>query len=155
MTASMTGIKGGGLNDGEDDVYGVLPRLRHPPEPVYPNIIFLREKRNKRNKTKPDVVGLYQDMIRYSISPKYRNKLQEQKGFRVDDMGRWLLHNNPYLMERYSGSKSKAGETKILKDFRDTIKRYLEHLEKWYIVRKENVEAKNGIPTWLYRYDRV
>jgi hypothetical protein len=155
MTASMAGIKERSPND-EDDEYGILPRLRHPPEPVYPNIIFLREKRNKRNKTKPDVVRLYQDMIRYSISIEYRDKLQEQKGFKVDDMGRWLLHHNPYLMERYSGSKSKAGETKILKDFRDTIKRYLEHLKNWWIVHKEDViDAKDAIKTRLYRYGRV
>jgi hypothetical protein len=145
MTASMTSIKERSLND-EDDEYDVLPRLRHPPEPVYPRIIFLREKRNKRNKTRPDVVRLYQDMIRYSMSPKYRGKLQEQKGFGVDDIGRWLLYNNPYLMERYSGSKSKAGEIKILKVVRDTIKRYLEHLGKWWIVSKEKR---------LYRYGRV
>jgi hypothetical protein len=157
MTASMTGIKERSLNDEDDgyDDYDILPRLRHPPEPVYPNIIFLREKRNKRNKTKVDVVRFYQDMIRYSISPKYHDKLQEQKGFKVDDMGRWLLHHNPYLMEYYSGSKSKTGETRILDSIRNTIKRYLEHLEKWWIVSKEDVDAKNGIKTGLYRYGRV
>src|SRR5215216_5036967 len=102
---SMTGINQRSLNDedeGYDDYY-VLPRLRHPPEPVYPSIIFLSEKPNKRNKTKPEVIRLYQDMIRYSVSSQYRDKLQKQKGFGVDDMGRWLLHNNPYFRQRYSG----------------------------------------------------
>ena len=94
-------------------------------------------------------------MIRYSISSEYRDMLQEQKGFKVDDMGRWLLHHNPYLMECYSGSKSKTRETTIKDNIRNTIKRYLEHLEKWYIVYKEDVNAKNGLKTGLYRYDRV
>jgi hypothetical protein len=85
-------------------------------------------------------------MIRYSVSRQYRDKLQKQKGFRVDDMGRWLLYNNPYFTARYSGSASKAGETKILKYIRDTAKRYLEHLGKWWIVRREKR---------LYRYERV
>jgi hypothetical protein len=58
-------------------------------------------------------------------------------------------------MERYSGSKSKAGETKNLKDFRDTTKRYLEHLEKWLIVREEDAHNKNRIKGRLYRYGRV
>jgi hypothetical protein len=130
-------------------------RLRHPPEPVYPNIIFLREKPNKRNKTKPDVVRLYQDMIRYSISRQYRDKLQKQKGFGVDDMGRWLLHNNPYFKKRYSGSKAKTGELRKLKVIRDTTKRYLEHLGKWWIVKKGDADPKNRIKGWLYRYGRV
>ena len=139
----------------EDNGYDILPRFRHPPEPVYPNIIFLRERPNKRNKTKPDVVRLYQDMIRYSISRQYRDKLQEQKGFGVDDMGRWLLHNNLYFKKRYGGSESKTGELRKLKVIRDTTKRYLEHLGKWWIVKKEDADLKNRIKSWLYRYGRV
>jgi hypothetical protein len=127
-------------------------RIRHTSGAVNPNVIFSPEDDKTKKAT---VARLYQDMIRYSVSSEYHNKLQEQKGFKVDDMGRWLLHHNPYLMERYSGQKAKTRETTILDNIRNTIKRYLEHLNKWYIVRKEDVDAKNGIKTELHRYDRV
>jgi len=136
-------------------------KIRHPSRNVYPKIIFLREG----DKTKMGrVARLYQDMIQYSISRQSRDMLQKQKeqgepkGFRVDKITRWLLDHNPYFIDRYSGSKSKTREYIIKANIRDTIKRYLENLEKWRIVKKlqlVDAETQNGTRTWLYGYGRV
>ena len=117
-------------------------RVRHPSGVVSPNIIFSREDDKTKKTMRSEVARLYQDMIRYSVSPEYHDKLQKQKGFKVDDMGRWLLHHNPYLIGHYSGSKAKTRETDSLDKIRNTIKRYLEHLKKWWIVRKEDITPK-------------
>jgi hypothetical protein len=140
-------------------------KVRHPSGTVYPKIIFLHEKHDKRDKTKETRVSrLYQDMILYSLSSGYHDMLQKQKeqgepiGFKIKNIGYWLLHHNPDFIDRYRDSMSKTRESIILSNIRNTIDGYLENLEKWCIVKRlqeVDAETRNGTKTPLYRYGRV
>ena len=140
-------------------------KVRHPLRTVYPRIIFLHEKHDKRDKTKQTRVSrLYQDMILYCTSSEYHDMLQKQKeqgqpiGFKIRNIGYWLLHHNQDFLYHYSGSMSKTREFSIFSSIRNTIDRYLESLEKWYIVKRlpeVDADTRNGTKTPLYRYERV
>jgi hypothetical protein len=146
------------------DIHITEPKIKHPPEPVHPNIIFLGIGEGDKADMGRGFARLYRDMIRYSISSEYHNMVQEQKeqgepiGFTVTDIGYWLLDHNPDYIDYYSGSKSKTPGYIVLANIRQTLKSYLEHLGKWCIVKRlQEVDAKtrNGTKTWLYGYGRV
>jgi hypothetical protein len=146
------------------DVHITGPKIRHPPEPVHPNVIFLGIGEGDKADMSSGFARLYQDMIRYSISSEYRNMLQKQKeqgepiGFTVTEIGYWLLDHNPDYIDYYSDSKSKTPGYIVLANIRQTLKSYLEHLGKWCIVKRlqeVDAETRNGTKTPLYRYGRV
>jgi hypothetical protein len=66
-------------------------------------------------------------MILYSVSSEYRDVLQKQKeqgepiGFKIKNIGYWLLHHNPDFIDHYSDSMSKTRESIILSNIRNTI----------------------------------
>jgi hypothetical protein len=92
-TTTMTGLMKSTQNkEDEDDALG--PKIRHPSGCVFPNVIFLREKHDKTKLS--GAARLYQDIIQFSLSREY-NKLQQEEhreGFKVTDIGNWLLDNN-------------------------------------------------------------
>jgi hypothetical protein len=155
MTTTMTSIKKRTPEQAyEDDTLG--PRARHPSGTVYPNLIFSHEH------DEVAVARFYQDMIRYSISHQYREKIQKQKeegqpnGFKIYDIGDWLINHNLDYIDYYSGSKSRTPRKK--NNIYKRVARYLENLEKWLIVKKlQQVDAdtRNGTKPWLYGYGRV
>ena len=67
------------------------------------------------------------------------------------------MHHADYI-DYYSGSKSKTLDGSKLDSIRQTLKSYLEHLQKWGIVKRlQDVDAEsgNGTKTPLYGYGRV
>ena len=110
MTSSTKSIQSE-ENYYKDDNLG--PKNRHPPGSAYPNMIFLCEKHDKTKMN--GVARLYQDIIQYSLSGEY-NKLQQEEqreGFKITDIGNWLLSH-----------------------VSNRIKRYLDNLEKWGLILK-------------------
>jgi hypothetical protein len=140
------------------------PKFRHPPEPAHPNVIFSGIAEGDKADMGRGFARLYRDMIRYSISPQYHEVRQKQKeqgepiGFKIKNIGYWLLDRNPDYIDYYSGSKSKTPDGRILDNIRQTLKSYLDHLQKWCIVKRlqeVDAETQNGTKTWLYGYGRV
>jgi hypothetical protein len=138
--------------------------LRHSPEPTYPNVIFSGIGEGDKADTGRGFARLYRDIIRYSISSEYCNMRQKQKeqgepiGFKIKNIGYWVLDHNPDYSDYYSGSKSKTPDYIKLDSIRQTLKSYLDHLKKWCIVRmlqEVDAETRNGQKTWLYGYGRV
>jgi hypothetical protein len=110
----ITDTKKSSIDDEEYDENDIIgPKFRRPSGPIHPKVIFLRERRDKTEMSR-GFARLYQDMIRYSILDEYRDILQKQKqqgqpeGFKVSNIGRWLLRHNPDFIDYYSGSKSKV-----------------------------------------------
>ena len=128
----MTSIKRISADDQNDDVLG--PKFRHRLGPVNPNVIFSREH--------DKAARLYQDIILYSISHQYHDLLQKQKeqgqprGFKVNDIGDWLLDHNPDYIEYYTDSKSRIPKGRRKNNIYKRVIRYLDNLEKWFIVKR-------------------
>jgi phage FluMu protein Com len=156
-TTTMTGlVKRTQNKENEDDKFG--PKIRHPSGHVFPNVIFLREKHGKTKLS--SAARLYQDIIQYSLSEEY-DKLKEEEqreGFKVTDIGNWLLDKNQDYFNHYKGSNSKIREKSKLESISKRIKRYLDNLERWGIIRKVrqvDADTYNGTKTWLYGYGRM
>jgi hypothetical protein len=133
MTSSTKSIQSE-ENYYKDDNLG--PKNRHPPGSAYPNMIFLCEKHDKTKMN--GVARLYQDIIQYSLSGEY-NKLQQEEqreGFKITDIGNWLLDYNHDYVNYYTDSKAKTRGEKKLSHVSNRIKRYLDNLEKWGLILK-------------------
>ena len=153
----MTGLTKNSQNEEyEDDTSG--PRIRHPSGTPYPKFIFLREKNDIHKLS--SAARLYQDIIRYSISPEY-NKLQQhehRQGFKITDIGDWLLDNNQDFFNHYKGSDAKVRDRRKKENVYNRIKKYLANLEKWGLIRgleKVDPDTRNGQKTWLYGYTEL
>jgi hypothetical protein len=111
------------------DVHIKGPKFRHPSGLVYPNVIFLGICEGDKADTGRGFGRLYRDMIRYSISPEYHEMRQKQKplGFKIKNIGYWLLDHNPDYIDYYSGFKSKTQDGIILDNIRQTLKSICEN----------------------------
>lgn len=131
----------------DDDIKG--PKIRHPSGPTYLDIIFLKDESDE-TKRLSSAARLYQDIIKYSFLTKKR------PGFKITDIGHWLLKSNQDYVNHYkrSNDNKKTNATK-LNGINKRIKRYLENLEQWGLIHKlyrVDSDTRNGLKTWLYNY---
>jgi hypothetical protein len=129
------------------------PKIRHPSPSgdTYPNIIFLSEKDDTTKLS--SAAKLYQDIIRYSISKEYINKLG--KTFKITDIIHWVLQNNQDYINFYTDSDSKTPKKVRDDGVSKRIHRYIDNLAKWGLISKLeqlDTDAHNGQKTWIYGY---
>ena len=127
------------------------PRIRHPSGQVYLDIMFKKEEHI--NTKLSSAAQLYQNILEYSISKDY---YKLQGGFKIRDIGYWLLKHNPDFRNFYANfRKRNTTESNKLNAISKRIKRYLHNLEEWGLVErlgKVEAETRNGQHTIIYGY---
>ena len=127
------------------------PRIRHPSGQVYLDIMFKKEEHI--NTKLSSETQLYQNILEYSISKDY---YKLQGGFKIRDIGYWLLKHNPDFRNFYANfRKRNTTESNKLNAISKRIKRYLHNLEEWGLVErlgKVEAETRNGQHTIIYGY---